>query len=136
LSKGVREERELVRILDGLGFAVLRAPASGSRTKLDRPDLLAGRKGFIIALEVKSTSRETLYLREETVAQLLRFSKRFGAKPFLAVKFKHKRRRWLLVEVEGFRRTGRGFKLTLREALKKGFTPEALVTRKLESMFN
>ncbi|RLI15771.1 MAG: Holliday junction resolvase [Candidatus Hecatellales archaeon] len=136
MSKGVREERELVRILDRLGFAVLRAPASGSRTKLDRPDLLAGRKGFIVALEVKTTSRETLYLGEESVAQLLRFSRRFGAKPLLAVKFKHRKRGWLLVEAEGLKRTGRGFKLTLREALRRGFTPEALVTGKLENMFS
>jgi len=135
LNKGVREERELVKILDRLGFAVLRAPASGSRTRLDRPDLLAGRKGFIVALEVKTTSRETLYLGEESVAQLLRFSRRFGAKPFLAVKFKRRRKGWLLVEAEGLKRTGKGFKLTLREALRRGLTPEALVTGKLENMF-
>ncbi|RLI28105.1 MAG: Holliday junction resolvase, partial [Candidatus Hecatellales archaeon] len=99
MVKGVKEERELVKILDRLGFAVLRAPASGSRTKLDRPDIVAGRRGLIIALEVKTTSRERLYLRKESIEQLIRFSDRFGAKPFLAVKFKRKRRGWLLVEV-------------------------------------
>jgi len=135
LGRGVREERELVQILDRLGFAVLRAPASGSKTKLDRPDILAGRKGFVIALEVKTTSRETLYVGEESIAQLLRFSKRFGAKPFLAVKFKRRRLGWLLIEAEGLKRTGRSFKITLEEASRRGLTPEALVTRKLESLF-
>ncbi|RLI35003.1 Holliday junction resolvase [Candidatus Bathyarchaeota archaeon] len=133
MVKGVKEERELVKILDRLGFAVLRAPASGSRTKLDRPDIVAGRRGLIIALEVKTTSRERLYLRKESIEQLIRFSDRFGAKPFLAVKFKRKRRGWLLVEVGSLEKTEKGFKINFKEALENGFPPETLVTEKLES---
>ncbi|MHC1586332.1 MAG: Holliday junction resolvase Hjc [Candidatus Hecatellaceae archaeon] len=135
MVRGVREERELVRLLDRLGFAVVRSPASGSRTKLDRPDLLAGRRGLILALEVKATGKEVLYLKRESVEQLIRFSDRFGAKPYVAVKFKGKGVGWLLVEAGSLERTGKGFKLSLREALKKGLTPEALVTERLENLF-
>ncbi len=135
MVRGVREERELVRLLDRLGFAVVRSPASGSRTKLDRPDLLAGRRGLILALEVKATGKEVLYLKRESVEQLIRFSDRFGAKPYVAVKFKGKGVGWLLVEAGSLEQTGKGFKLSLREALKKGLTPEALVTERLENLF-
>jgi hypothetical protein len=40
--KGDRRERELVNKLDDAGFAVMRAPASGSATARDLPDGLAG----------------------------------------------------------------------------------------------
>ena len=135
MVRGIREERELVKLLDRLGFAVVRAPASGSRTKLDRPDILAGRRGFIIALEVKTSSRETLYLRRESVEQLVRFSEKFGAKPFMAVKFKGRRKGWMLVEVEKLKETGKGFKLTFTDVLRFGETLETLVTKKLENLF-
>ncbi|PSP40299.1 nucleoid-structuring protein H-NS [Halobacteriales archaeon QH_6_64_20] len=41
--KGDRRERELVNELDEAGFAVMRAPASGSATDRELPDVLAGR---------------------------------------------------------------------------------------------
>jgi len=131
LRRGVSEERELVRRLDGLGFAVLRAPSSGSSTKLDRPDLVAGRRGLIIAFEVKTTHRKTLYARKESMEQLTRFSEKFGAKPLLAVKFKGVHRGWLLLEPKNLTQTGKGYKVTLRNALKDGIRLEALVTEKI-----
>ncbi len=136
MVRGVREERELVNLLDKLGFAVLRAPASGSRTMLDRPDILAGRRGFIVALEVKSTSKKALYVRGESIAQLKRFSERFGAKPFLAVKFKYSRVGWLLIDAENIEVEGKGFRLTFEDAVKRGLTPEALVTKSLEGFLS
>ena len=136
MVKGVREERELVNLLDRLGFAVLRAPASGSKTRLDRPDILAGRKGLIIALEVKSTSKRVLYVHGESVAQLKRFSERFGAKPFLAVKFKYTRKGWLLLDAEEIELRGKSFRLSLEEALRKGLTPEALITKNLKTILD
>ena len=136
MVKGIREERELVNLLDRLGFAVLRAPASGSKTRLDRPDILAGRKGFIIALEVKSTSKRILYVRGESMVQLKSFSERFGAKPFLAVKFKYTRKGWLLLDAEKIELKGKSFRLSLEEALRKGLTPEALITKNLKTILN
>ncbi|RLI05537.1 Holliday junction resolvase, partial [Candidatus Bathyarchaeota archaeon] len=110
---------------------VLRAPSSGSRTKLDRPDILAGRKGLCLAIEVKSTSKETFYMKEETVNQLVRFSEKFGAKPFVAVKFKHKKLDWILVEPENLIKTVKGYKITLKQAKVKGKSLEAILTKSL-----
>jgi len=131
LRRGVEYERELVHRLEGLGFAVLRAPSSGSRTKLDRPDIVAGRRGLCLALEVKSTGKETFYIKKESISQLLRFSERFGATAMVAVKFKRKRRGWLLIKPENLAETKKGYKVGLRSALKVGVALEALITEDL-----
>ena len=131
MVRGIREERELIHRLDSLGFAVLRAPASGSRTKLDRPDILAGRKGFVLAIEVKTSRKKTFYVRKESVEQLIRFSDRFGAKPYLAIKFKHTGLDWFLVKPENLVKTGKGFKVSLNDLKMKGESLESLVTKSL-----
>ncbi len=131
MRRGIAEERELVHRLDDLGFAVLRAPASGSSTKLDRPDLVAGGYGMHLALEVKTTGKATLYIQKASIDQLMRFSKRFGATPYLAVKFKHQHRGWVLIGPEGLIETRSGYKLTLKEALRVGSRLETVVSSKL-----
>lgn len=130
--RGFREERELVNRLERLGFAVLRAPASGARTKLDRPDILAGRRGYCIAVEVKTTKGKVLYVRAESLEQLVRFADRFGAEPYLAVKFKKSGYDWLLLKPEQVKRTGKGYRITVEEASRRGVPLEALASARLD----
>ncbi len=127
MRRGIREERELVKRFAAMGFAVMRAPSSGSSTKIDRPDLLVGGKRRHIAVEVKSTLRETLYVEAESVDQLTRFAERFGAEPYLAVKFKRRRSGWLLLKPTSLNRTEKGYKVSLADAIRDGLTPEALI---------
>jgi Holliday junction resolvase len=61
-QKGDRRERELVNRLDGAGFAVMRAPASGSATDRDLPDVLAGDGDRFYAIEAKSSAGDPIYL--------------------------------------------------------------------------
>jgi len=135
LRKGIKEERELIHKLDSLGFAVLRAPSSGSGTKLDRPDILAGRKGLILALEVKTSKKKTFYVKEESINQLVRFSEKFGAKPFVAVKFKHTGLGWLLIEPEKMVKTSKGYKISLTHVRLKGKSLESIITREISEYF-
>ena len=85
--KGDRRERELVNRLDGSGFAVMRAPASGSATERDLPDVLAGDGDRFYAIEAKSSSGDRIYLDGEEVASLLFFARNFGAKARVAARF-------------------------------------------------
>jgi Holliday junction resolvase len=85
--KGDRRERELVNRLDESGFAVMRAPASGSATERDLPDVLAGDGDRFYAIEAKSSSGDPIYLDGEEVASLLFFSRNFGAKARVAARF-------------------------------------------------
>ena len=85
--KGDRRERELVNQLDAAGFAVMRAPASGSATDRDLPDVLAGDDGRFYAIEAKSSSGDPIYLSGEEVEALVYFAQNFGAKARIAVRF-------------------------------------------------
>jgi Holliday junction resolvase len=85
--KGDRRERELVNELDEAGFAVMRAPASGSATERELPDVLAGDGGDFYAIEAKSSSGDPIYLTGEEVEALVYFAQNFGAKARIAVRF-------------------------------------------------
>ena len=85
--KGDRRERELVNQLDEAGFAVMRAPASGSATDRDLPDVLAGDNGRFYAIEAKSSAGDPIYLSGEEVEALIYFAQNFGAKARIAVRF-------------------------------------------------
>lgn len=86
-AKGDRRERELVNELDEAGFAVMRAPASGSATERELPDVLAGDGENFYAVEAKSSSGDPIYLTGEEVEALIYFAQNFGAKPRIGVRF-------------------------------------------------
>ncbi|WP_299335062.1 Holliday junction resolvase Hjc [Haloplanus sp.] len=85
--KGDRRERELVNELDAAGFAVMRAPASGSATDRDLPDVLAGNGKTFYAIEAKSSAGDPIYLTGEEVESLIYFARNFGANARIAVRF-------------------------------------------------
>ncbi|MEA1930738.1 Holliday junction resolvase Hjc [Halohasta litorea] len=85
--KGDRRERELVNRLDESGFAVMRAPASGSATDRELPDVLAGDGERFYAIEAKSSSGDPIYLSGEEVEALIYFAQNFGAKARIGVRF-------------------------------------------------
>ena len=85
--KGDRRERELVNELDAADFAVMRAPASGSATERDLPDVLAGNGDNFYAIEAKSSAGDPIYLSGEEVESLIYFARNFGAKARIAVRF-------------------------------------------------
>lgn len=85
--KGDRGERDLVNALDPLGFAVMRAPASGSATERELPDVLAGNGETFYAIEAKSSSGDPIYLDADEIADLVFFADKFGATPLIAAKF-------------------------------------------------
>ena len=86
-AKGDRRERELVNRLHDKGFAVMRAPASGSATQRELPDVLAGNGETFYAIEVKSSAGNPIYLTGEEVEALVYFSRNFGAKARIGVRF-------------------------------------------------
>jgi len=88
-AKGDRRERELVNRLDEAGFAVMRAPASGSATDRDLPDVLAGNSERFYAVEAKSSAGDSIYIDGAEVAALVYFSQNFGARPRIGVRFDH-----------------------------------------------
>ncbi|ASJ16882.1 Holliday junction resolvase [Thermococcus chitonophagus] len=90
--KGANAERELIRMLERHGFAVIRS--AGSK----KVDLIAGNGKRYLCIEVKSTRKNEIYLKEKEVKQILEFSRKFGGIPILAVKFIG--RGWRFIPIE------------------------------------
>ncbi len=117
--KGDRRERELVNLLDEAGFAVMRAPASGSATERDLPDVLAGNGERFYAIEAKSSAGDPIYLDGAEVESLLFFSRNFGAKARVAVRFD--REDWYFFHPGDLYTTdGGNYRVKLETALRDG----------------
>ena len=107
-SRGYRAERELVLMLWRLGFAVMRAPASGARIKrADYPDVVAIKNGKVAVFEVKSRkSLGTIYLNKEQLRKLREFSERAGGRAYVAVRIPHKS--WKFISLQELKKTDSG----------------------------
>lgn len=88
-AKGSAAERELLHLLITHGFAVIRAAGSGS-TSEDACDLIAGKEGRSLAIEVKACAGKKQYISPAQMKELLAFSTAFGAAPWIAVKWTRK----------------------------------------------
>jgi len=79
--KGSSFERELKKLLEREGFAVVRSAGSKG------VDLIAGKKGKILIFECKTSSKSRFYIPKEDVEKLITFSETFGGEAYLAIKF-------------------------------------------------
>ena len=118
-AKGDRRERELVNKLDEAGFAVMRAPASGSATDRELPDVLAGDGDQFYAIEAKSSAGDPIYLDGEEVYALVYFAQNFGAKPRIGVRFD--REDWYFFHPDDLHQTdGGNYRVKKQTALASG----------------
>jgi len=119
VKKGSREERDLVKLLWDNGFAAMRAPASGGATKKPLPDVIAGNGSIYLAIEVKTTSRDRIYIDSRKMNGLKEFSDTFGARPYIGIKFKY--RDWIFLSPEDLEVTrAENYRLDLDIALERG----------------
>jgi Holliday junction resolvase len=93
---GDATERELVERLEAEGYAAMRAPSSGSATTRDLPDVLAGQpapggdrpRSRALVFEEKTSSGDPIYVKKAEADALIRFAEAFGARPYIAVRWK------------------------------------------------
>ncbi|HEW64288.1 Holliday junction resolvase [Fervidicoccus fontis] len=92
--RGFQKERDLVRKLWEMGFATIRAPASGAKAKKTyQPDIIAAKNNRIFVIEVKTRrATDTVYVDSFQVSKLKEWSSRAGsnARCFIAVYFDRK----------------------------------------------
>ena len=118
-KKGSTEERDLVHKLWDKGFAAMRAPASGGATKKPLPDVLAGNSKIYLAIKVKTTTKDKIYIDSPQIDSLVEFSDIFGATPYLGMKFKYTK--WLFLSPDILEKTKNGnYKITKDYSLEKG----------------
>jgi Holliday junction resolvase len=109
--RGYRYELELSAKLYALGYSTLRAPASG---KGGKPDVVAVRKGRVVAFEVKVRSKpRDIYIPKVEVERLKTWAERAGAEAYIAVRILDPPE-WKLIpldrlqETQGYYRISRG----------------------------
>lgn len=133
-KKGSREERELVKMLWEADCAAMRAPASGGATKKPLPDVLAGNGEIYLAIEVKSTSQDRIYIDSGKINALLEFSQKFGAQPFVGAKFK--RKKWRFISIEHLYKTKKeNYRVDKELAFKKGVELDELLGKSKQIKF-
>jgi len=134
-KSGSRVERELVKMLWDADCAAMRAPASGGATKKPLPDIIAGNGRVYLAIEVKTTSANHIYINSRKIIGLKEFSEIFGAEPYLGVKFKNKK--WRFVHVNDLIETrGENYKVDVDLAYSAGLEFDELIKKDKQVKFS
>jgi len=87
-QRGISAERELVRKLWKLGFAVVRGPASGAKIRRSvYPDVVAIKNRHIFVIEVKKRSKlDHIYIDRTQIEKLKEFARRAEGEAVIAIK--------------------------------------------------
>lgn len=129
-GKGCRTERELVHLFNNTGnWMAIRVAGSGL-TSDPNPDVLAGNKTRKLAIECKSIKGTTKYLYPEEIDQILTFSSKFGAEPWIAIRFNIKG--WYFLKPEELEKTKSSNSIiTLKLAEQKGLRFNDLIKEEI-----
>jgi holliday junction resolvase Hjr len=123
-AKGTAGERELVKSFNEGGWACNRIAGSGS-TKYPAPDIIAGNAIRRLAIECKVTKDQKKYLTNEEIKQLHTFSQKFGAEPWVGIRFPSEP--WYFLMLEDLQDTGNNWVISLASARLKGLTMHELM---------
>ncbi|MFP3259323.1 MAG: Holliday junction resolvase Hjc [Sulfolobus sp.] len=124
-TRGSSLERYVVSKLRDRGFAVIRAPASGSKRKDHVPDIVALKNGFILLIEMKSRkSGDKIYIDREQGDGIKEFAKKSGGELFIGAKIDKDLK---FIKFGLLKRTETGNYLVDREVMEKGLSFEELV---------
>lgn len=130
-KKGSTEERDLVNRLWDAGFAAMRAPASGGATKRPLPDVLAGNGKLYLAIEVKSTRQDHIYIDNEKISNLKKFSEIFGATCYVGAKFV--RKPWRFIKLDDLHVTrSNNYRVNTDLAFSKGLDFEEIIGESIQ----
>ncbi|MCA6214147.1 Holliday junction resolvase [Thermococcus bergensis] len=117
--KGASAERELIKMLEKEGFAVVRS--AGSK----KVDIVAGNGKLYLCIEVKTTRSDKIYLSEEEVEKVKSFANRFGGEGIFAIKFINNG--WYFFDAEKLKKSGKNYRITLQTAKHKAKTFDEVV---------
>ena len=124
-KKGTRTERELFHMFWNDNWSCLRIAGSGS-TPLPAVDLLAGNAGRVLAIECKSSKKDKKYIEEERILELKEFAEKFGAEPWVGMRFNNMA--WFFLSLDDMERSKNGsFIISKDLAIKKGLEFKDLI---------
>ncbi len=123
-NKGANAERELIKLLDTKGFAVLRVAGSGVNP-LPCPDVVALFKGKILAFECKARKGNYLPIARGQLDEEIGWAEKAGAEFIIAWKIPN--RGWLFFHHDIFHLAGKNYMLSLDDAKKHSIDLNVLV---------
>ncbi|QQG39258.1 MAG: Holliday junction resolvase [Candidatus Woesearchaeota archaeon] len=125
-SKGTRVERELIYMFYDTGlWMAFRAAGSGS-IHLPCPDLIAGNGKRVLAIECKAVGKGSRYLDEQQIKELLEFSRKFGAEPWIGIRYDNLK--WFFLNPENLGKSKKGTSfISLEVAQKNGLKFDELI---------
>jgi len=126
-SKGINAERELVHLFWNSGWASVRVAGSGN-SQFPSPDVLASNALRKLAIEAKVTNQKYKHFPHAEIMQLKEFASKFGAEPWIAVKFN--RDSWYFFGLEELRQTGNNYSISLELAKRRGLSFSDLIESK------
>ena len=91
------------------------------------PDIIAGNNQRMLALECKTLKKGKKYLNQEEIQQLTDFSRKFGAEPWLAMKFD--RQPWSFIQPDHLEKTGNCLAISQNLLKNKGITFQELISK-------
>ena len=124
-EKGSRAERELLHMFWERAWYCTRMAGSGSMP-FPCPDLLAGKKGRVLAIECKS-GKKTRYVDKKQINELLEFSNGFGAEPWIAARFNNME--WRFLRPEQLKSSGKNFSIPKEALDNEGIGFDALLKK-------
>ena len=124
-SKGINAERDLVhKFWATSGWSAVRVAGSGSM-KYPSADVLATNKLRKLAIECKTSNNKIRYLPKEAIEQLKIFADRFGAEPWIAIRFKGYE--WYFISLDDMIESDKSFVIDINTAKSKGLLFEEVV---------
>ncbi|MBS3172196.1 Holliday junction resolvase [Candidatus Woesearchaeota archaeon] len=124
-NKGTRAERELLHMFWNNNWACIRVAGSGSMP-LPSPDLIAGNKDNLLAIECKSIKNNSKNFQKEEIEQLTTFSDILGAEAIIAMRFDNIG--WHFLNAKELPKNKNGnYTVTLKLSQSKGIKFEELI---------
>lgn len=122
-SRGTNAERDLIHRFWEAGWPAMRSAGSGSQ-RFPSPDILTGNNARRLAIECKLTTDVKKYFPKQEILELRYFADKFGAEPWIAIKFF--RKEWLFFTLEDLDETQACYVIGLEKA-HRGLTFEQVI---------
>ncbi|MFA5141412.1 MAG: Holliday junction resolvase Hjc [Candidatus Woesearchaeota archaeon] len=123
-QKGTNAERELVHLFWKNGWCGIRVAGSGS-IGYPAPDVLAGNGARRLAIESKATADTNKYFPKKEIHELKEFADKFGAEPWVAIRFDNDS--WYFLNLEDLKLCNNGYSVSFALAKQKGLMFEEMI---------
>jgi len=124
-AKGTRAERELFHLFWKNNFAAIRSAGSGSTT-MPAPDILAGSKDKLFAIECKSIKNERQHFPKKEIQELIEFSNTINAIPYVGMRFDNYG--WFFLDANKLEKNkNENYTITLKHSQTNGISFDELI---------